>query len=400
MQLRAYKYRVYPDTTQREALARMFGCCRFVYNWSIERQEKQYREHGGMPSFIDMRNAVVTELKQNPEYAWLNDVSAHALQGAVWNVHRAYVNLRAGRAHRPKFKSKHRSRQSAVFSFGYAASVHDEDAKRRLYLTKIPGSLSLTHGGRRWPEDAKLKYVTMSLDPAGRYWASVTVEDQRDLSLAGVETRVGVDVGLTSLITLSTGEKVANPKHEKRDRQRLAQAQRAHARKEKGSKNQEKSRLKVARTYARISDRRRDHLHKLTTRLVRENQAIYVEKLNVQGMVRNRALARAISDASWSELIRQLEYKCEWYGREFGQVDRWFPSSQLCSACGARRLTRLTLTEREWNCPTCGAHHDRDVNAARNILAEGSSASACGETVRPKGAKRSRARLAEARSVT
>ncbi|WP_232007160.1 RNA-guided endonuclease InsQ/TnpB family protein [Propionibacterium freudenreichii] len=196
------------------------------------------------------------------------------------------------------------------------------------------------------------------------------------------DAAVGLDVGITTLVTLSTGEKITNPKHEKKDRAKLAKAQRNMARKQKGSNNQAKARLKVAKVYARIADRRRDHLHKLTSRIVRQNQTIVIEDLAVRNMVKNRSLARAISDASWLELRSMLEYKADWYGREVIAIDRWYPSSKTCSNCG-HLLQSLPLNVREWVCAECGTVHDRDVNAARTILAAGLAVSACGDGVRP-----------------
>jgi putative transposase len=189
-------------------------------------------------------------------------------------------------------------------------------------------------------------------------------------------------VGVTSLVTLSTGEKITNPRHERRDRERLAKAQRELSRKAKGSANREKARRKVARVHARIADRRRDFLHKLTTRLVRENQTVVIEDLSVRNMLKNRRLSRAISDAGWSELRTMLEYKCAWYGRDLVTIDRWFPSSKLCGACGTL-AEKMPLNVRAWACD-CGAVHDRDVNAARNILAAGLAVAACGDGVRPQ----------------
>jgi putative transposase len=197
-----------------------------------------------------------------------------------------------------------------------------------------------------------------------------------------VNAAVGVDAGITSLVALSTGEKITNPRHERADRERLAKAMRDLARKTKGSNNRAKSRIKVARVHARIADRRRDFLHKLTTRLVRENQTVVIEDLTVRNMLGNHKLARAISDASWSELRSMLEYKADWYGREVIAVDRWFPSSKLCSACQVMR-DKVPLNVREWTCD-CGTTHDRDVNAARNILAAGLAVTACGDGVRPQ----------------
>jgi IS605 OrfB family transposase len=220
----------------------------------------------------------------------------------------------------------------------------------------------------------------VSRDAAGRWHISILVEDAIE-PLPQTSQTVGIDAGVTSLVTLSTGEKVTNPKHEQRDRVRLAKAQRNLARKEKGSANRAKARIKVARVHARIADRRRDHLHKLSTRIIRENQTVVIEDLSVRNMVRNHSLARAISDAAWSELRRQLEYKADWYGRTVIAIDRFYPSSKTCSACGSI-VSSLPLNVREWTCP-CGAHHDRDVNAARNILAAGLAVSAFGDGVRP-----------------
>ncbi|MFD0855243.1 RNA-guided endonuclease TnpB family protein, partial [Actinomadura adrarensis] len=223
--------------------------------------------------------------------------------------------------------------------------------------------------------------VTVSRDGADRWFVSILCEDTI-ARLAPVETAVGVDAGLASLVTLSSGEKVSNPRHERQDRERLAKAQRALSRKRKDSANRAKARAKVARIHARIADRRRDFLHKLSTRLVRENQTVVIEDLNVRNMTRNHSLARAISDAAWRDLRAMLEYKADWYGRELVVVDRWFPSSKRCGTCGSVSEA-LPLNVREWTCG-CGARHDRDINAARNILAAGLAVSACGAGVRPQ----------------
>jgi putative transposase len=223
--------------------------------------------------------------------------------------------------------------------------------------------------------------VTVSRDAAGRWHVSILVQTTVEALPQGAG-EVGIDAGITSLVTLSTGEKVANPRHERADRVTLARAQRALSRKAKGSRNRDKARVKLVRIHARITDRRRDHLHKLTTRLVRENQTIVIEDLNVQGMIANHTLARAISDAAWSGLRNMLEYKAAWYGRTVIAVDRWLPSSKTCSECGVV-LDTLPLNVREWTC-RCGAVHDRDVNAAKNILAAGRAVAACGDGVRPQ----------------
>jgi putative transposase len=224
--------------------------------------------------------------------------------------------------------------------------------------------------------------VTVSQDSAGRWFVSMLCEDASVRPLPALDAAVGIDAGITTLVTLSTGEKITNPRHERRDRTRLAKAQRVLAKKEKGSRNRDKARIKVAKVHARIADRRRDFLHQLTTRLVRENQTIVIEDLTVRNMVKNKSLARAISDAAWTDMRSMLEYKCTWYGRNLVAIDRWFPSTKLCSACGTVQ-DKLPLNVREWTC-RCGATHDRDVNAACNILAAGLAVTACGAGVRPQ----------------
>uniref|UniRef100_UPI00093F0B23 RNA-guided endonuclease InsQ/TnpB family protein n=1 Tax=Streptomyces kebangsaanensis TaxID=864058 RepID=UPI00093F0B23 len=281
----------------------------------------------------------------------------------------------AKRAEYPRFKSRKKSRQSAEYT---RSAFNWRDG--RLTLAKMAEPLDI-RWSRPLPEGVEPTTVTVSRDAAGRWFVSLLCEDTI-ASAPAPDAAVGIDAGITSLVTLSTGEKVANPKYERRDRARLAKAQRELSRKAKGSNNRAKARRRVARVHARIADRRRDFLHKLTTRLVRENQTVVIEDLTVRNLLRNGRLARAISDASWAELRSMLEYKCAWYGRELVVIDRWFPSSKLCGACGAVRET-LPLNVREWTC-ACGATHDRDVNAARNILAAGLAASACGDGVRPQ----------------
>jgi putative transposase len=232
------------------------------------------------------------------------------------------------------------------------------------------------------PEGVEPSTVTVRLNPAGQWYVSLRFDDPRDLQLAPVAQSVGVDAGISSLVTLSTGEKVANPRHFNQHYNRLRRAQKALSRKQKGSRNRDKARLRVARIQQQISNSRKDHLHQLTTRLIRENQTIAVESLGVKHMVKNRKLSRAISDAGWGEMVRQLEYKARWYGRDLVKIDQWFPSSKRCGNCG-QVVERLPLSIREWECPSCGTHHDRDVNAAQNILAVGHTVTACGASVRP-----------------
>ncbi|GII90540.1 transposase [Sinosporangium siamense] len=302
-------------------------------------------------------------------------MSSVPLQQALRHLQTAFGNFFAKRAKYPRYKSRKRSRASAEYTRS-AFTWRDG----RLTLAKTAGPLDI-RWSRPLPQGAEPTTVTVSRDSAGRWFVSLLCEDTV-APAPGTGGAVGLDAGITSLVTLSTGEKIANPRHERRDRARLAKAQRELSRKAQGSANRAKARVKVARIHARIADRRRDFLHKLSTRLVRENQTVVIEDLTVRNLLRNGRLARAVSDAAWTELRSMLEYKCAWYGRELVVVDRWFPSSKLCGACGTV-AAGMPLNVREWACG-CGAVHDRDVNAARNILAAGLAVSACGDGVRPQ----------------
>lgn len=235
---------------------------------------------------------------------------------------------------------------------------------------------------KQLPKGCEPSTITVRLEPSGRWFVSLRIDDPTDETLQPVDSAVGLDVGISSLVTLSTGEKIANPKAFDKHYQKLRKAQKSLSRKQKSSRNRDKARLKVARLQAKISDSRKDHLHKLTTRLIRENQTIVVEDLAVKNMVKNPKLARAISDAAWGEFVRQLGYKAKWYGRTLVKIDRWFPSSKRCGNCG-HIVDKLPLNVREWDCPNCGTHHDRDINASRNILAVGHTVTVCGANVRP-----------------
>ncbi len=368
---RAYKYRFYPTDEQKLILAQTFGCCRFVYNWGLNTRSVAYSQRGEKLNYNTL-SAMLPDLKT--QYPWLSDVSSVPIQQSLRHLDCAFKNFFEGRAKYPTFKKRHNA-QSAT----YAASAFKWDGTT-LTLAKMDTPLDIVWS-RALPKDCKPTTVTVTKDCANRYFVSILVEEDikpRPL----VNKQVGLDLGLKSMVILSTGEAVGNPKFFAKDEKKLAKAQRRHARKKKGSKNRDKARHKVARVHARIQDRRRDYQHKLSTRIVNENQVICVESLAVKNMVKNHKLAKAISDVGWSELVRQLEYKSQWYGRTLVKIDQWYPSSKTCSAC-KYVLDSLMLDVREWACPECGVAHDRDVNAARNILAEGLSASACGGNVRP-----------------
>ncbi|WP_084960471.1 RNA-guided endonuclease InsQ/TnpB family protein [Thermoactinospora rubra] len=361
---RAYKYRFYPTPEQARLLARTFGCVRLVWNKALAERNRRYKDEGVSTSYVDTAKWL-TAWKQDPDLEFLREVSNVPLQQALRQQQVAFNNFFAKRARYPRFKSKHRSRASATFqnnAFSFRDGV--------LRLAKMDAPLDI-RWSRPLPEGAQPSTVTVSRDAAGRWFVSILVEE-KIAPLPPVDRSVGVDAGITALVTLSTGEKISNPRHERADRRKLAKAQRALARKQQGSANRAKARRKVARIYARIADRRRDFLHKVTTRLVRENQTLCIENLTARNMVRNHFLARAVSDAAWYEMRSMLTYKAAWYGRALVVVDRWFPSSKLCSAHGCGHIHEpIPLNVRSWTCPACGTVHDRDVNAARNILAAG-----------------------------
>ena len=371
---RSYKYRFYPTPEQAEQLARTFGCVRYVYNRALAERSRAWTQEQRRVTQAET-SRMLTQWKRDPETAWLAEPSKGPLQATLRHLQDAYSRFWNKQAGYPKFKKKGRSKDSATY-FRNCFTYRNGQIK----LAKQSEPLDI-RWSRPLPEDADPSQVTVSRDSAGRYYISILVDD----TIAPhppTDTTVGIDAGITTLYTLSTGEKVANPRHEKKDREKLARAQRQLSKKKKGSKNREKARRKVARINARIADRRRDYLHKLSTRLVRENQVIAIEDLSVRNMIKNHSLARTISDASWAQFRTMLEYKADWYGREVIAIDRFYPSSKTCSACGMLQDS-MPLNIRDWTCPSCGKTHDRDVNAAKNILAAGLAVSACGDGVRP-----------------
>ncbi len=359
---RGFKYRFYPTVEQADQLNRTFGCVRKVHNMALNARISAYVNEHRLMSYPET-SKMLTAWKRDPEWAFLREVASVPLQETLRHLDAAYTAFFAKRAGYPRFKSKHRSRASAAYTrsaFRYRNG--------QLTLAKMAEPLAIVWS-RSLPEGVEPSTVTVSRDAAGRWFVSLLCEDTRVQPLPVVDAAVGIDLGITTLVTLSTGEKVANPRHESSDHRRLAKAQRELCRKERGSKNRQKARVNVARAHARIADRRRDHLHKLSTRFVRDNQTVVIEDLSVRNMLKNHRLARAILDASWAQLRSMLEYKCRWYGRDLIAVGRWYPSSKICSVCGTV-ATFMPLAVREWVC-ACGTVHDRDINAARNILVAG-----------------------------
>lgn len=371
---RAFKYRFYPTDAQAVELSRTFGCVRKVYNMALAARTEAWARQERIN--YNQTSAMLTVWKKTEELAYLNEVSSVPLQQALRHLQGAFTNFFGKRAQYPRFKSRKKSRASAEYT---SSAFRFRDGC--LMLAKMSDPLDIVWS-RPLPEDAVPSTVTVSKDAAGRWFVSMLCEDPSIEPLPATDQAVGIDAGLDHLLALSTGEKISNPRHERKDRARLAKAQCRLAKKSEGSNNRAKARRKVARIHARIADRRRDHLHKVTTRLVRENQTLVIEDLTVRNMVKNHALARAISDAAWREFRTMLEYKAAWYGRDVVVVDRFFPSSRLCSACGAL-AERMPLNVRTWTCG-CGTTHDRDVNAAINLKAAGLAVTVCGAGVRPQ----------------
>ena len=376
-QKRAYKYRVYPTPEQQKLLAQTFGCCRFVYNWALRHKTDAYYNEQKRLYYKDLSERLTT-LKKQDDYGWLNNVSSVPLQQALRHLEKAFLNFFEGRGAYPTFKKK-RNQQSATYT---SNAFTWRDGK--ITLAKMSEPLALVWS-RPLPEGATPSSVTISKDGANRYFLSILVEEEI-AHLSPVDAALGADLGLKSFVALSSGEIVGNPKFFAKEEKKLARAQRRHARKQKGSRHRDKAHLKVARVHARIADRRRDFLQKLSTKLIRENQTICVETLAVKNMVKNPHLSKAISDVGWSEFVSQLEYKAEWYGRTLVKIDRWYPSSKRCSQCG-HLLDSLSLDVRVWSCPACHTVHDRDVHAAKNMVAAGQAVLASGEAVRPGAVK-------------
>ena len=385
----AYRCRAYPDEQQQAVLRRTFGCVRVVWNRTLaDRQARWHAERRGT-SYAQTDRAL-TAMKKDPGLAFLTEVSSVPLQQALRHQHQAFSAFFAGRARCPRFRSRG-GRQSAHYTrsaFSLRGGV--------LRLAKTAAPLRFPWS---WPEvdvaalDPAM--VIVALEPDGRWYVTFTADAAAPDPLQEAGRAVGVDLGVTDFAVTSDGGRIPNPRHLQRRARNLARYQRRMARCQNGSNNRAKAKAKVARAHRKVRDARRDFLHKTSTRLVREHDIIAIEDLHISGMVGNRRLARAISDCGWGEFRRQLEYKCQRYGRELVVIDRWYPPSKTCAACG-HLLAELSLSTKRWTCPSCRARHDRDINAAKNILAagravaRGSPGDACGGDVRHSGSPRVR----------
>ena len=361
--LKAYKYRIYPNNEQKVQIAKTFGCCRFVYNQTLAYRKETYGKEKKSVSKTDCNHYCNRELKK--EYEWLKEVDKFALTNAIYNVDCAYQKFFKEHAGYPKFKSKHDKHKSYTTNFtnGNIAADFEEG---KIKLPKLKQVKAKFH--RKF--EGQIKSATVSQVPSGKYYVSILVETEHE-ELRHTDKNTGLDLGVKDLCITSDGTRYWNPKTIRKYEKKLAKLQRQLSHKEKRSRNYYKQKKKIAICHEKIRNIRKDYLHKVSHEIISENQVIVSEGLQIKNMVKNHHLAKSIMDVSWYELTRQLGYKAEWNGRQYIKIDTFYASSQICSACGYQNTDIKDLSVREWICPKCRAKHDRDINAAKNILAEG-----------------------------
>ena len=361
--LKAYKYRFYPNKHQEEMIQKTFGCCRFVYNQTLAYRKEKYDKEKESMNKTSCNNYCNQVLKK--EYEWLKEVDKFALTNAIYNMDSAYQKFFKEHAGYPKFKSKKNHKKSYTTNFTNG-NIEVDFENNKIKLPKLKWVKAKLHREFVW----QIKSATISQVPSGKYYVSILVETEHT-SMESTGCMVGIDLGIKDLLITSDGKKYDNQKLIKKYEDKLAKEQRKLAHKQKGSSNWNKQRIKVAKIHEKISNTRKDYLHKISHELVNENQVIVSEDLAVKNMVKNHNLAKSISDCGWYELTRQLDYKSDWNNRNYIKIGRFTKSSQPCSVCGYINTETKDLSVREWTCPQCGTVHDRDVNAAINILNEG-----------------------------